>query len=202
MTAGAHLAARSRTALTATDPCADICINNAGQGCVAPLIEVEAAAVRQTFDVNVFGLLTMTQAVAPHMVEKRSGTSTLALRAEREVLEVLSSSHPQSSTSARSWLGRRRRGPGSTALPRRASKASRTCSEWSSKVRLVSITMYCLAELTLKLFRLWRQRRVRRARRDQKRHWGLQRQAHHPQTRLALRLRRELHQVPWVVVAE
>ncbi|SCZ90358.1 BZ3500_MvSof-1268-A1-R1_Chr9g10804 [Microbotryum saponariae] len=52
----------------------DVCINNAGQGCVAPLIEVDPAELRKTFDVNVFGLLTMVQAVAPHMVEQRSGT--------------------------------------------------------------------------------------------------------------------------------
>lgn len=42
---------------------------------MAPLIEVDADMMRQTFDVNVFGLLTMTQAVAPHMVKQRAGTS-------------------------------------------------------------------------------------------------------------------------------
>ncbi|SGZ27141.1 BQ5605_C025g10064 [Microbotryum silenes-dioicae] len=52
----------------------DVCINNAGQGCVAPLIEVDPAELRKTFDVNVFGLLTMVQAGAPHVVEQRSGT--------------------------------------------------------------------------------------------------------------------------------
>jgi len=67
---------------------ADICINNAGQGCVAPLIEVDAAAARQTFDVNVFGLLTMTQAVVPHMAEQRSGTSKTTTTSQRHMQQA------------------------------------------------------------------------------------------------------------------
>lgn len=54
----------------------DVLVNNAGQGCVAPMIEVDMKALRQTFDVNVFGLVAMVQEVAPHMIRERSGTST------------------------------------------------------------------------------------------------------------------------------
>ncbi len=50
-------------------------MNNAGQGCIAPLVEVDMTALRQTFDVNVFAVVAMSQAVAPLMISKRSGTS-------------------------------------------------------------------------------------------------------------------------------
>lgn len=53
----------------------DVLVNNAGQGCVAPMIEVDMKRLRETFDVNVFGLVAMTQACAPHMVRQRAGTS-------------------------------------------------------------------------------------------------------------------------------
>lgn len=52
----------------------DVLVNNAGQGCVAPLVEVDLAMLRQTFDVNVFAVVAMAQAVAPHMIKQRSGT--------------------------------------------------------------------------------------------------------------------------------
>lgn len=53
----------------------DLLVNNAGQGCVAPLMEVDMQRVRETFDVNLFGLLAMVQVCAPHMVRQRAGTS-------------------------------------------------------------------------------------------------------------------------------
>jgi short-subunit dehydrogenase len=37
----------------------DILINNAGQGCVAPVAEVTMKKMRETFEVNVFGLIAM-----------------------------------------------------------------------------------------------------------------------------------------------
>ncbi|ORY90095.1 hypothetical protein BCR35DRAFT_287305, partial [Leucosporidium creatinivorum] len=52
----------------------DLLLNNAGQGCVGPLVEVTEEAYRQTFEVNVFGLISMVQAVSPHMIRARSGT--------------------------------------------------------------------------------------------------------------------------------
>lgn len=48
-------------------------VNNAGMGCVAPMTEVSMVKMRETFDVNVFGLVMMVQAVAPAMIEQRSG---------------------------------------------------------------------------------------------------------------------------------
>lgn len=35
--------------------------------------------LRQTFDVNVFAVVAMAQAVAPHMIKQRSGTSKPSL---------------------------------------------------------------------------------------------------------------------------
>ncbi|KAI5477305.1 NAD(P)-binding protein [Pseudohyphozyma bogoriensis] len=52
----------------------DVLINNAGQGCVGPMAEVSMERMRETFNVNVFGLVAMVQAVAPHMIKHRSGT--------------------------------------------------------------------------------------------------------------------------------
>lgn len=54
---------------------ADILVNNAGQGCVGPLAEVDAAKVKQTFDINVFGLLAVSQAVLPGMIKRQKGLS-------------------------------------------------------------------------------------------------------------------------------
>ena len=43
-------------------------------GCVGPLVEVPLAKVRETYEANVFGLLAVTQAVVPGMVQRRRGT--------------------------------------------------------------------------------------------------------------------------------
>lgn len=51
----------------------DVLINNAGRGLMAPLSNVPLDEVRKTFDVNVFGLLAMCQAVIPGMKERGSG---------------------------------------------------------------------------------------------------------------------------------
>ena len=40
-------------------------INNAGYGYMVPLLDAEMAAVRDNFEVNVFGLLAVTQAFFP-----------------------------------------------------------------------------------------------------------------------------------------
>ncbi|KAL8283291.1 hypothetical protein RQP46_005701 [Phenoliferia psychrophenolica] len=52
----------------------DVLVNNAGQGCVAPLMEVEMKRLRDTFEVNVFGLIAMSQACSVPMVKQRDGT--------------------------------------------------------------------------------------------------------------------------------
>jgi NAD(P)-dependent dehydrogenase (short-subunit alcohol dehydrogenase family) len=51
----------------------DVLVNNAGIGYFAAIEEGEEAEVRKMFDVNVFGLSRMTQAVLPSMRKRRSG---------------------------------------------------------------------------------------------------------------------------------
>jgi len=51
----------------------DVLVNNAGYGQFGTFEEVSAEAVRQQFDVNVFGLMEMTRAVLPAMRRQRSG---------------------------------------------------------------------------------------------------------------------------------
>ena len=51
----------------------DVLINNAGMGVMAPMITVPMAKVRAIFDVNVFGMVEMCQAIAPGMIERGSG---------------------------------------------------------------------------------------------------------------------------------
>lgn len=51
----------------------DVLVNNAGRGLMAPLSNVPLDEVRTTFDVNVFGMLAMCQAVIPGMKERGSG---------------------------------------------------------------------------------------------------------------------------------
>lgn len=52
----------------------DVLINNAGYGSYGSLEEVPLDEARQQFDVNIFGLAELTQAVLPHMRERHSGT--------------------------------------------------------------------------------------------------------------------------------
>jgi NAD(P)-dependent dehydrogenase (short-subunit alcohol dehydrogenase family) len=51
----------------------DILVNNAGYGQMGPIESVGEAAVRQQFDVNVFGLLTLTRQLIPQMRSCRRG---------------------------------------------------------------------------------------------------------------------------------
>ena len=51
----------------------DVLVNNAGRGLMAPLGNVPIDEVRKTFDVNVFGMLAMCQAVIPGMKRRGSG---------------------------------------------------------------------------------------------------------------------------------
>src|SRR5688572_4148726 len=52
----------------------DILVNNAGYGYFATQEEGDLDEVRQMFDTNVFGPISMTQAVIPAMRERRRGT--------------------------------------------------------------------------------------------------------------------------------
>lgn len=54
--------------------CIDVLVNNAGIGYFGAVEESEEDQVRRMFDVNVFGLGRMTQAVLPGMRQRRSGS--------------------------------------------------------------------------------------------------------------------------------
>lgn len=51
----------------------DVLVNNAGYGYFSSIEEGEEEKIRAQFEVNFFGLVHMTQAVLPHLREKRSG---------------------------------------------------------------------------------------------------------------------------------
>jgi short-subunit dehydrogenase len=51
----------------------DALVNNAGYGEMAPLLEVRAEDVRAMYETNVFGLLAVTQAFLPQMVQRGAG---------------------------------------------------------------------------------------------------------------------------------
>jgi NAD(P)-dependent dehydrogenase (short-subunit alcohol dehydrogenase family) len=51
----------------------DVLINNAGVGVLGPMASVPLSEVRWSFDVNVFGMVAMSQAVIPGMRERGSG---------------------------------------------------------------------------------------------------------------------------------
>lgn len=51
----------------------DALVNNAGYGEMAPLLEVREEDVRAMYETNVFGLLAVTQAFLPQMVQRGAG---------------------------------------------------------------------------------------------------------------------------------
>jgi len=55
------------------DGAIDVLINNAGLGYLAVVEELRMSDFRQQFETNLFGVLRVTQAVLPHMRERRQG---------------------------------------------------------------------------------------------------------------------------------
>lgn len=51
----------------------DVLINNAGYGLAGTFESMSEETIKRQFDVNVFGLLAVTQAVLPHMRKEKSG---------------------------------------------------------------------------------------------------------------------------------
>jgi len=51
----------------------DLLVNNAGFGLMGPILELPLKEVRLQFETNVFGPLTLVQAVTPYMVKKGGG---------------------------------------------------------------------------------------------------------------------------------
>ncbi|GMV99745.1 MAG: short-chain dehydrogenase [Candidatus Hydrogenedentota bacterium] len=51
----------------------DILVNNAGYASFKPFVESPVEEWRRTFDVNVFGVVSMIQAVLPSMIERKAG---------------------------------------------------------------------------------------------------------------------------------
>jgi len=51
----------------------DVLVNNAGYGIIGAVEETPGAEVRRVYETNVFGLLTVTRAVLPHLRRQRSG---------------------------------------------------------------------------------------------------------------------------------
>lgn len=52
----------------------DAVVNNAGYGAVGPFEAASEEELRKQFDVNVFGVMAVTQAILPHFREHRSGS--------------------------------------------------------------------------------------------------------------------------------
>ncbi|MES2908017.1 MAG: SDR family NAD(P)-dependent oxidoreductase [Pseudomonadota bacterium] len=51
----------------------DVLINNAGFGAIAPVLEIAPERLRAQFEVNVFAIVALCQALAPRMMARRQG---------------------------------------------------------------------------------------------------------------------------------
>ncbi|KAJ3031990.1 UNVERIFIED_CONTAM: hypothetical protein HDU68_009091 [Siphonaria sp. JEL0065] len=51
----------------------DILVNNAGIGLCGGVVEADVDQIKAVFDTNVIGLISVTQEVVPHMIERGQG---------------------------------------------------------------------------------------------------------------------------------
>ena len=51
----------------------DVLVNNAGYALIGPMIDLSIDDLRREFETNVIGLVALTKAVAPQMIERKSG---------------------------------------------------------------------------------------------------------------------------------
>ena len=51
----------------------DVLVNNAGYALIGPMIDLSIDDLKRQFDTNVIGLVALTKAVAPYMIQQRSG---------------------------------------------------------------------------------------------------------------------------------
>jgi short-subunit dehydrogenase len=51
----------------------DVLVNNAGFGVLGPMSEIPESEIRRQYETNVFGLMNVTHAFLPRMMERRSG---------------------------------------------------------------------------------------------------------------------------------
>ncbi|KAJ2402781.1 hypothetical protein GGI23_000461 [Coemansia sp. RSA 2559] len=52
----------------------DVLVNNAGQLCISPVVEVDICQAQRVFDTNVMGVARVCKAAAPQMMDGRRGT--------------------------------------------------------------------------------------------------------------------------------
>jgi NAD(P)-dependent dehydrogenase (short-subunit alcohol dehydrogenase family) len=71
VTSPSSISAAVAVVASITNGCLHYLINNAGYGYMMPLLDAEAQAVKQNFEVNVFGLLAVTQAFFPLLRESK-----------------------------------------------------------------------------------------------------------------------------------
>lgn len=56
----------------------DVLVNNAGSGGVMPLLDADIAEAKMTYDINVWGLLAVTQAFAPLLIRAQGAICNIS----------------------------------------------------------------------------------------------------------------------------
>jgi NAD(P)-dependent dehydrogenase (short-subunit alcohol dehydrogenase family) len=83
----------------------DVLINNAGLGVMAPMENVPMERVRAVFDVNVFGMVEMSQAVIPGMKERGWGRIINVSSVAGKIASALSSPYSMTKHAVEAFTG-------------------------------------------------------------------------------------------------